>query len=223
MDADTTTHKGDHRKLLETFGAADAAVLLGTQMIAKGLDFKDVTLVGVINADTQLNLPDFRAAERTFDLVQQVAGRAGRAHLDGQVMVQTYRADAPSIMSAAAYDRAAFLRTELPLRKALAYPPYASLANVLIWGEDENAVAEGAQTLQEQISRSVSEQGGDDWSVFPASPCVLSKLRNVYRWHIQIKAPAGSDIATVLLPLMRARKASNEYSVAVDISPQNLL
>lgn len=92
MDADTTAHKGDHQRLLEQFAKADAAVLLGTQMIAKGLDFDDVTLVGVINADTMLHLPDFRSSERTFDLIEQVAGRSGRADLPGKVIVQTYSA-----------------------------------------------------------------------------------------------------------------------------------
>ena len=111
--------KGAHQRLLEEFAAADAAVLLGTPMIAKGLDFEDVTLVGVINADTMLKLPDYRASERTFDLVEQVAGRAGRAELPGRVLVQTYEADAPAIRAAAAYDRALFLRDELPKRRLL--------------------------------------------------------------------------------------------------------
>ena len=223
MDADTTARKGDHQRLLESFAAADAAVLLGTQMIAKGLDFEDVTLVGVINADTQLHLPDYRAAERTFDLVQQVAGRAGRAQWEGCVMVQTYQADAPAIAAAAAYDRAAFLRDELPKRKALGYPPYAALANILLWGRDGDAVAAAARRLQAEVQRQVRDYGGEGWQVFGAAPCVLEKLRNVYRWHILVKAPAGSDIAPVLLPLVRTQKAHEGYSLAVDIDPQSLL
>lgn len=223
MDADTTARKGDHQRLLEAFAAADAAVLLGTQMIAKGLDFGDVTLVGVINADTQLHLPDYRSAERTFDLVQQVAGRAGRARWEGRVMVQTYQADAPAIAAAAAYDRAAFLRDELPKRKALRYPPYAALANILIWGRDGDAVAAAAHRLQGEVQRQVRDFGGDGWQVFGAAPCVLEKLRNVYRWHILVKAPAGSDIAAVLLPFVRSQKAHEGYSMAVDVDPQSLL
>ncbi len=120
MDADTTSGKGAHQRLLEEFAAADAAVLLGTQMIAKGLDFEDVTLVGVINADTMLKLPDYRASERTFDLVEQVAGRAGRAELPGRVLVQTYEADAPAIRAAAG------LRPRpVPARRAAEAPPAA--------------------------------------------------------------------------------------------------
>lgn len=223
MDADTTARKGDHQRLLESFAAADGAVLLGTQMIAKGLDFEDVTLVGVINADTQLHLPDYRAAERTFDLVQQVAGRAGRAQWEGRVMVQTYQADAPAIAAAAAYDRAAFLRDELPKRKALGYPPYAALANILLWGRDGDAVAAAARQLQGEVQRQVRDCGGEGWQVFGAAPCVLEKLRNVYRWHILVKAPAGSDIAPVLLPLVRSQKPHDGYALAVDIDPQSLL
>ena len=122
MDADTTSGKGAHQRLLDEFAQADVAVLLGTQMIAKGLDFDDVTLVGVINADTQLHLPDYRAGERTFDLIEQVAGRAGRAELEGRVLVQTYEASSPAISAVASYDRASFLRDELPKRKALVFP-----------------------------------------------------------------------------------------------------
>ncbi|MBO4352508.1 MAG: primosomal protein N', partial [Eggerthellaceae bacterium] len=223
MDADTTSAKGAHQRLLDEFAQADAAVLLGTQMIAKGLDFDDVTLVGVINADTQLHLPDYRAAERTFDLIEQVAGRAGRAELEGRVLVQTYEASSPAVSAAAAYDRASFLREELPKRKALGYPPYVRLANVLVWGADEKAVRLHAEKLQREILLRVRDFGSDEWRVLAATPCVLSKLRNTYRWHIVIKAPFESDFSQVLLPLFRSRKADRDVNVAVDVDPQDLL
>lgn len=223
MDADTTSRKGSHQRLLEQFAAASAAVLLGTQMIAKGLDFEDVTLVGVINADTQLHLPDYRAAERTFDLVEQVAGRAGRADLPGRVMVQTYEAASAAIRAAASYNRADFLRAELPKRKMLGYPPYVQLANILVWGRDEDAVRQHAEQLQGEVAEQVSSQAGEGWVVLSATPCVLEKLNNVYRWHILIKAPLGADVSGVLLPLFRARKADADCSVAVDIDPSSLL
>lgn len=223
MDADTTARKGAHQKLLEEFASLDSGVLLGTQMIAKGLDFDDVTLVGVINADTQLHLPDYRAAERTFCLIEQVAGRAGRAHLDGRVMVQTYEAGAPAIRAAATYDRAAFLRDELPKRKMLGYPPYVRLANVLVWGSSEQAVRTAAERLQVEVARRVRDYGVGAWQVFAASPCVLAKLRNTYRWHILVKAPLDADLSGVLLPLFRSRKADKEANVAVDIDPFDLL
>lgn len=223
MDADTTSGKGAHQRLLEQFAAADAAVLLGTQMIAKGLDFDDVTLVGVINADTMLKLPDYRAAERTFDLIEQVAGRAGRASLPGRVLVQTYEADAPSVRAAATYDRALFLRDELPKRRALGYPPYVRMANVLLWGKDEAAVADAARALHAEVRRFVHNFGGSDWVVLDAVPCVLAKLRGSFRWHIVVKCPADHDVSRALLPLFRARKADARVNVAVDVDPEDLL
>ena len=223
MDADTTSGKGAHQRLLEEFAAADAAVLLGTQMIAKGLDFEDVTLVGVINADTMLKLPDYRATERTFDLVEQVAGRAGRAELPGRVLVQTYEADAPAIRAAAAYDRALFLRDELPKRRLLGYPPYVRMANVLVWSKDEPAVRRVAAELQAALEEAVRDFGGDGWSVLPATPCVLAKLRGTYRWHIVVKCPADADLSDALLPLFRRRKPDRDANVAVDVDPDDLL
>ena len=223
MDADTTSGKGAHQRLLEEFAAADAAVLLGTQMIAKGLDFEDVTLVGVINADTMLKLPDYRASERTFDLVEQVAGRAGRAELPGRVLVQTYEADAPAIRAAAAYDRALFLRDELPKRRLLGYPPYVRMANVLVWSKDEPAVRRVAAELQAGLEDIVRDYGGEGWSVLPATPCVLAKLRGTYRWHIVVKCPADADLSDALLPLFRRRKPDRDANVAVDVDPDDLL
>lgn len=223
MDADTTKGKGAHQRLLEQFVNADAAVLLGTQMIAKGLDFEDVTLVGVINADTQLHLPDFRAGERTFALIEQVAGRAGRSELPGRVMVQTYEADAVAIRAAAHYDRALFLRSELPKRKVLGYPPYVRMANVLIWGKDEGEVRRVALELFEQLERTVFDYAGSSWKVLPASPCVLEKLRGTYRWHVLVKCPREADLSLVMGRLFRTRKVEKEVNVAVDVDPLDLL
>ena len=223
MDADTTGGKGAHQRLLEEFAAADAAVLLGTQMIAKGLDFEDVTLVGVINADTMLKLPDYRAAERTFALVEQVAGRAGRAELPGRVLVQTYEADAAPIQAAASYDRALFLRDELPKRRLLKYPPYVRMANILIWGKDEEAVRGLATALQVDLERHVRNYVGNSWDVLSATPCVLAKLRGTYRWHVVVKCPLESDLSAVLLPFFRKRKPDRFVNVAVDVDPDDLL
>ena len=223
LDADTTKGKGAHQRLLEEFAAADAAVLLGTQMIAKGLDFDDVTLVGVINADTQLNLPDYRAAERTFDLIEQVAGRAGRAALEGRVLVQTYDAGHPAIAAAAAYDRASFLRSELPKRRALGYPPYVRMANVLVWGRSEDRVRAAAEALFGQLAELREQVAGDAWEVLPPQPCVLSKLRNVYRYHVLVKCPPDDDLPGKLALVFRARKAGPDVNVAVDIDPMDLL
>ena len=223
MDADTTSGKGAHERLLEQFAGADAAVLLGTQMIAKGLDFEDVTLVGVINADTQLHLPDYRAAERTFSLIEQVAGRAGRADLPGRVLVQTYEADNVAIRAAATYDRERFLRAELPKRRILLYPPFVRMANVLVWGRDEPSVRTTAERLFTELEAHIRDFGGDGWSVLPASPCVLAKLRGVYRWHVVVKCPPEDDLSRVIAPLFRARVPEADVNVAVDVDPNDLL
>ena len=223
MDADTTSGKGAHERLLEQFAGSDAAVLLGTQMIAKGLDFEDVTLVGVINADTQLHLPDYRAAERTFSLIEQVAGRAGRADLPGRVLVQTYEADNVAIRAAATYDRERFLRAELPKRRILLYPPFVRMANVLVWGRDEPSVRTTAERLFTELEVHIRDFGGDGWSVLPASPCVLAKLRGVYRWHVVVKCPPEDDLSRVIAPLFRARVPEADVNVAVDVDPNDLL
>lgn len=223
MDADTTSGKGAHERLLEQFAGSDAAVLLGTQMIAKGLDFEDVTLVGVINADTQLHLPDYRAAERTFSLIEQVAGRAGRADLPGRVLVQTYEADNVAIRAAATYDRERFLCAELPKRRILLYPPFVRMANVLVWGRDEPSVRTTAERLFTELEAHIRDFGGDGWSVLPASPCVLAKLRGVYRWHVVVKCPPEDDLSRVIAPLFRARAPEADVNVAVDVDPNDLL
>lgn len=223
MDADTTSGKGAHERLLEQFAGSDAAVLLGTQMIAKGLDFEDVTLVGVINADTQLHLPDYRAAERTFSLIEQVAGRAGRADLPGRVLVQTYEADNVAIRAAATYDRERFLRAELPKRRILLYPPFVRMANVLVWGRDEASVRTTAERLFTELEAHIRDFGGDGWSVLPASPCVLAKLRGVYRWHVVVKCQPEDDLSRVIAPLFRARVPEADVNVAVDVDPNDLL
>ena len=225
MDADTTSAKGAHERLLGQFASAKAAVLLGTQMIAKGLDFDDVTLVGVINADTQLHLPDYRAAERTFALIEQVAGRAGRAELPGRVLVQTYEADNIAIRAAATYDRALFLRAELPKRKMLGYPPYVRMANVLVWGKDEPQVRATACRIHDELLQRLCEavEGGGNWDILPAAPCVLARLRATYRWHIVIKCPIASDVSAFLLPYFRAHKPDGEVHVTVDVDPSDLL
>jgi primosomal protein N' (replication factor Y) len=170
-----------------------------------------------------LKLPDFRSAERTFALVEQVAGRAGRAHLNGHVIVQTYWADSAAIVAAARHDRALFLRDELPKRKMLRYPPYVKMANILVWGKDELAVKQEANTIYNDIAAQAHRAGKTGWTVLPCTPCALSKLRNTYRWHIVVKAPLGSTFSQVLLPLFRSRKAEPDVNVAVDVDPQDLL
>lgn len=223
MDADTTAHKGDHQRLLEQFAKAEAAVLLGTQMIAKGLDFDDVTLVGVINADTMLHLPDFRSSERTFDLIEQVAGRSGRADLPGKVIVQTYSASDTAIRAAAHYDREGFLERELELRENLNYPPYVRMANVLIWGASESEVIGVSQQLFFDLMRIVEKHNAQGVQIFPPTPCVLSRLKKNWRYHILIKAQPACDISALFNEYFRARKPHKTVNVSIDIDPVSVL
>ena len=140
MDSDTMRVPGSHEQVLAAFKAGEVQILLGTQMIAKGLDFPNVTLVGVVNADTALHLPDFRAAERTFQLVAQVAGRTGRGDRPGRVLVQTYSPDHPAIRSAAHHDYQGFVQTELPERERFGVPPYGRIVRLIARGPAESAV-----------------------------------------------------------------------------------
>jgi primosomal protein N' (replication factor Y) len=248
MDADTTKGKDGHEKLLDEFIAAKTGVLLGTQMIAKGLDFPEVTLVGVLIADTSLKFPDFRAPERTYQLLEQVAGRAGRAQKDGRVIVQTYWPEHAAIRAAAAHDREILFEEERAVRRELGYPPYARLANILIWGTDLKAVTAAALQLAQVIEAAlVANQGSvpasgkkdadnppsflsqapaattEAWQLLGPSPCVLSRRQGSHRWHIIIKAPAGADIPGFLAPLLKARKATPTVTVAVDIDPYDMM
>ncbi len=221
MDADTTRTKGAHERLLERFGATAPAVLLGTQMIAKGLDYPDVTLVGVLNADTSLKLPDYRAGERTWQLIEQVAGRCGRGTREGRVIVQTYQPAHPAIRAAAAHDRALFLDGELKDRRELGYPPFTRLANVLVWGPEEGEVSRAASRLSLSIS-SAAQSAGADWELLGPAPCLLSRLKGRYRWHILVKAAPSADFSQVLGPVLAQEKKHKDLRVAVDVDPASL-
>lgn len=221
MDADTTKRKGSHERLLDEFAASRSAILLGTQMIAKGLDFPDVTLVGVINADTTLKLPDYRSAERTYQLLEQVSGRAGRADKPGRVIVQTYMPANPAIQAAAHHDRSLFLDEELPLRNELGYPPYARLVNVLAWGRNEQAVRQAITEVTLALS-SAMISAGCEWEILGPAPCLFSKLRGVFRWHTLIKAPVDTELFPVIEPVLKARKTMDDVRIAVDVDPENL-
>ena len=233
MDADTTRTKGAHERLLGEFSAADRGVLIGTQMIAKGLDFPDVTLAGVIIADTTLKLPDFRASERTFQLIEQVAGRAGRADKPGRVIVQTYWPSHPAIVAASKHDRSMFLAKEIPARETLCYPPFKRMANVLVWGKDEYIVSQHAKelgrtfesALEAEFGKLTEERGTFSrrgWELLGPSPCLLSKLNGIYRWHLLIKAPNDAPIPEFISRLIRNRKGSADVSIAVDVDPVDL-
>ncbi len=221
MDADTTRAKGAHQKLLEAFDAADSAVLVGTQMIAKGLDFPEVTLVGVINADTMLKLPDFRAAERTYDLLEQVAGRAGRGERPGQVLVQTYWATHPAMQAVERHDRELFLASELAEREEAGYPPFSRLGNVVLWGRSDKDTRAASAKLAETIRASVSGKAG--WEVLGPTDCVKARAKDFFRRHVMVKAPVDADLGGVLGAAAASLGAPKGINMSVDIDAYDMM
>ena len=224
MDADSTRTKGAHEKLLSSFAAEDRAVLLGTQMIAKGLDYPDVTLVGVINADTSLYLPDFRAGERGYQLLEQVSGRAGRGDLPGRVIIQSYWPQHPAIQAVAKHSRNVFLSQEIPLRRELSYPPYSRLINILLWGAQASEVEQEAKQLAGRLLEALlADSRYADVKLLGPSPCVFSKLKGSYRWHILIKAAADSQVAALINSVLKTRKKNGQgVTLAVDMIMEHI-
>lgn len=221
MDADTTRTKNAHQRLLEEFDEADCAVLLGTQMIAKGLDFPEVTLVGVVNADTTLKLPDFRAAERTYDLLEQVAGRAGRGDDPGRVIIQTYWANHPAIQAVARHDREVFAAAERADRQEGAYPPFSRLANVTLWGLGADQVRESTDRVAALVRQKVAGRAG--WEVLGPADCLKARVKDRVRRHLLVKAPLGSHPGELLAACVREAKVPRGVSVAIDVDAYDMM
>lgn len=229
MDLDTTTRKGAHGRLLDQFAVGDADILLGTQMVAKGLDFPRVTLVGVISADTQMLLPDFRSSERTFQLLTQVAGRAGRSNLAGEVIIQTLQPDHYSLRHATSHDFAGFYREELEYRRELDYPPFSRLVLVEFRGEQENEVGHHIKKFAEHLL----PQAGKYFSVLGPSDAAIPKIKNQFRKHLIIKNfkatdPAGARLRTVLVKareyyLSSALGKNRRVQMTIDVDPQSMM
>lgn len=214
-DWDTTRQKGSHHIFLEHFMTGRANVMVGTQMVAKGLDLPLVTLVGVISADTALYLPDFRAAERTFQLLMQVAGRAGRSPLGGKVIVQSYNPDQVAIEAAANHDYEGFYQMELAFRREQRYPPFKRVALLMYQGPGLERSTQAAQELTARLRRHVERQGLPAVEIIGPTPSYVRRVRNQYRWHVLVRAQDPASVLRPLLPLPRGWK--------VDIDPVTLL
>ena len=223
MDLDTTSTKWGHHRILERVGRREVDILLGTQMIAKGLDFPSVTVVGVVDADTSLHFPDFRSAERTFQLVAQVAGRAGRGPAGGRVVVQTRAPDHHALRAAAAHDVEAFAAAELPLRAPPhpSYPPHVGLVRFVALGSSEAAAAARAGRLAEWLRRANVERLGEALTVLGPAACPIPRLHGRWRWHVLVKADAPHALGR----LMRAWRAQGRAAAAIvaDRDPVALL
>lgn len=231
MDVDTTTEKGAHEKVLSAFKNREADILIGTQMISKGLDFPGVTLVGIIAADSILNLPDFRASERTFQLLTQVAGRAGRGEDLGSVVLQTYKPEHYSIEEAIKQDYVGFYQREIALREAFEYPPFKALYLVNLMGEEEEKVYNTAVKVSKGIRYILKNEGYKDCleeCILGPNPSVISRINKNYRYRIMLK---NIEIDKQLLKKVlkyvcinkRKQFVPDEVHLSIDFNPYSII
>lgn len=224
MDRDTTTQRGSHGRLLRSWEKGEIDVLVGTQMITKGHDVGGVTLVGVILADLSLNLPDFRAAERTFQLLAQVAGRAGRGREPGSVIIQTYAPDHYAIQYATTHNYKGFFDSEIEFRRTLRYPPFCRLIQLRLEGpspEDTQAKARLlGQELRQELDR---DPRHEDLEILGPAPAPIEKLRNRYRWQILLKGEKSSHLLELAERARAILPRSRKTRLFVDVDPYNML
>jgi len=213
LDKDTSKNN-KAGKTLEKFKKAKKAILLGTQIIGKGFDFKDIALVGIVNADTSLNFPDFRAGERTYQLIRQVAGRSGRGRMKGTVLIQSYNSDHYAIKAALKDNYEEFYSKEIGLRKELNYPPYSRLINIGFYSENFSDTRSASEELFKQL-----EQYSE---IEVLGPCAapIAKMKNHYRWHILIKT--SGKLPKGLSDTLKKFRYKN-INIAIDVDPQSLL
>jgi primosomal protein N' (replication factor Y) len=222
MDVDTTSKKGSHERLLNAFGEGKADILLGTQMIAKGLDFPNITLVGVLSADTMLHLPDFRSSEKTFQLLTQVSGRAGRHHLPGEVVIQTYTPEHYSIELSALQDYDAFYEREMYLRRQSHYPPYYYVVLITVSHEDLMKTV----SVTEKITNYLGSRLNRDSVVLGPVASPISRINNRYRYQCLIKYKREPDLNQHLRTLLehyQKETAQNHLQISIDLNPQIMM
>ena len=220
MDQDTTRGKGKHISILETFAQREADILLGTQMVSKGLNFPGVRLVGVLQADIGLHFPDFRASEKTFQLLAQVAGRAGRKDSLGEVVIQTYSPQEAGIKCAENHDFDGFYQDEIKDRRTLRYPPFSRLVRIIMQGEAEALVRLNIK----KVAKAVSRNGGKDFTILGPSPAVLTRLKKVYRYSILIKSGSPRVMQSVLSSIRKKfSKLPKDMKLIIDVDPVNML
>jgi len=215
MDADTTKHKGSHQKILRDFRTGKGDVLIGTQMIAKGLHFPDVTLVGVINADPALNIPDFRASETSFQLITQVAGRSGRGVLPGEVIIQTRMPQNPTILLASEENYLSFAQGELEVRKMFDYPPYSRMAKVTFVGKSEGDLLEGANRFRAALVGILSSH----YEIHPILPGGYAKIKGMYRFNLLIKGPKAQAMSSAIDRAIHEVPLGSGIRLGVNIDP----
>ncbi len=219
MDADTMTRRGSYEEVLGKFRARQIDILIGTQMIAKGLDFPNVTLVGIINADIGLHSPDFRAGERTFQLLTQVAGRAGRGETEGEVIIQTFSPASPSIQHARHHDYAGFYEQEISFREAFRHPPFIRMLLLKI----RAASLELASRTAEHLSKALTRDAPASVEVSAAAPAPLERAHGQYRFHVCLKGASGSVLANLVRDVMGRLEAPKGVVLTTDVDPYSLM
>ncbi len=217
MDSDSMTKRGSHGRVLKDFKDHGIDVIVGTQMIAKGLDFPKVTLVGVVSADANLNLPDFRSGERTFNLITQVAGRAGRGDLGGEVIVQTYTPEHYAVGLAAKHDYNTFYYKEIESRRHLSFPPFVNLVKITLRSRKEENAQEAAERLAKVLKKKI--QGID---ILGPAPSPMAKLRGYYRWNVLIRAQDRSAMVKKLRSALKGFRKGSGVFMAVDVDPMSM-
>ena len=222
MDTDTMQKPGSHERALGLFRDGEVRILVGTQMIAKGLDFPNVTLVGVINADTALHLPDFRAAERTFQLVTQVAGRTGRGEKGGRVLVQTFNPEHVAILAAVRHDFEMFARGELPIRESRDYPPFANMIRLVVRGPAQQPTELFADALATRL-RAELEKSEFRWRVLGPAPAPIAKLRGNFRFQIQSQATDAIALGRAVRQASADLKPTDGIQWIADVDPLDML
>ncbi len=218
MDYDTTSRKGMHEKMITAFQNHEYDILLGTQMVAKGLDFSNVTLVGVINADTSLNIPDFRSGENTFSLLSQVAGRSGRSERDGEVVIQTFNPEHYAIRYAAGHDYFSFYQEEMKIRRQLKYPPYYYLCNIRISGRDATYLFDEALKIKRSLERYL-----ENVIILGPSVATIFKMNNIYRYHILLKYKDSKNIYPIFLKIIDHYQKNAKIKIDIDFNPSQIM
>ena len=222
MDTDTMQRPGSHARALEAFRTGEVQILLGTQMIAKGLDFPNVTLVGVVNADTALHLPDFRAAERTFHLLAQVAGRTGRGSLGGRVYIQTFDPDHVALRAVVRHDYEGFAAAEMALRQEAGYPPSQRLVRLVVRGPVEDTVRAWAVQLVERIV-AAAETDELPLRVLGPAPAPFARLKNKYRYQVHVHGPLEVPTSSLLYDTLSPLEPPENVEWIIDVDPQSML
>ncbi|MBN1353050.1 MAG: primosomal protein N' [Candidatus Omnitrophica bacterium] len=226
MDTDATAKRGSHDRILGEFKKHNIDILVGTQMIAKGLDFPRVTLVGVVNADVTLNLPDFRASERTFNLLTQVAGRAGRGEDGGEVIIQTYAPEHYAILAASKHDYEKFYAQEIKSRKELFFPPFVHLIKLTLRSRNEKSASDAAGSLKEFLEKNLfnteKEKSVDKIDIAGPAPSPIARVRGFFRWNVLLKGRNRTTMCETLRGALRSYRKPAGVILTIDVDPMSM-